>query len=363
MAGSAIGFGLAALAKGIGGGMVASEEERQRLALEQMRQQAQADRSTDANATRLAIAEMRGQLAGGGGGKKGLSLAEIEALASDPERAKRLMALGGMTGEDAADAVAIQGGNTPGGDVELSPSRFVDPSKYGDNAGVETTVKQSKYTSGQASELARRGAQSLRRALGLMDVGAADDIAKAENTEQNTSMVSRYAAGNDRAGDAALIGQGKDPAIGEARQTAADAAMKKASGGGGAAGAAGRVRVQSTRVDSAGNIIAIMSDGTTKTLGQGKEYQAIIQAEKKALSKTIEGSSLSDKQLEAKAVENIMSRSRTSSAEPAAPAASKPASAAGSGAPPASLLKEGVQTKFKNGQVWTLRNGQPVRVS
>jgi hypothetical protein len=31
-------------------------------------------------------------------------------------------------------------------------------------------------------------------------------------------------------------------------------------------------------------------------------------------------------------------------------------------APPVSLLKEGVRTKFKNGQVWTLRGGKPIRV-
>ena len=31
-------------------------------------------------------------------------------------------------------------------------------------------------------------------------------------------------------------------------------------------------------------------------------------------------------------------------------------------APPASLLKEGVNTKFANGQVWSLRSGQPVQV-
>lgn len=30
--------------------------------------------------------------------------------------------------------------------------------------------------------------------------------------------------------------------------------------------------------------------------------------------------------------------------------------------PPASALKEGVRTKFANGQVWTLRNGQPMQV-
>jgi hypothetical protein len=31
-------------------------------------------------------------------------------------------------------------------------------------------------------------------------------------------------------------------------------------------------------------------------------------------------------------------------------------------APPASLLKEGVNTKFANGQIWSLRGGQPVQV-
>ena len=30
--------------------------------------------------------------------------------------------------------------------------------------------------------------------------------------------------------------------------------------------------------------------------------------------------------------------------------------------PPVSLLKEGVNTTFANGQVWTLQNGQPVQV-
>jgi hypothetical protein len=39
-----------------------------------------------------------------------------------------------------------------------------------------------------------------------------------------------------------------------------------------------------------------------------------------------------------------------------------PASANNVQAPPASLLKEGVNTKFANGQVWSLRSGQPVQV-
>lgn len=46
----------------------------------------------------------------------------------------------------------------------------------------------------------------------------------------------------------------------------------------------------------------------------------------------------------------------------AAPAAAAPAPAAQAGSPPASALQEGQATTFGNGQVWTLRNGQPVRV-
>jgi hypothetical protein len=42
-------------------------------------------------------------------------------------------------------------------------------------------------------------------------------------------------------------------------------------------------------------------------------------------------------------------------------APTKPA-AAPTSSPPVSLLKEGVETKFKNGQTWTLKNGKPVQV-
>lgn len=45
-----------------------------------------------------------------------------------------------------------------------------------------------------------------------------------------------------------------------------------------------------------------------------------------------------------------------------APAAPAPA-AAPSATPPVSALKEGVATKFKNGQTWTLKNGKPTQVS
>jgi hypothetical protein len=42
--------------------------------------------------------------------------------------------------------------------------------------------------------------------------------------------------------------------------------------------------------------------------------------------------------------------------------AGKPAAATSSDTPPVSLLKEGNDTEFKNGQVWTLRGGKPLRI-
>jgi hypothetical protein len=44
------------------------------------------------------------------------------------------------------------------------------------------------------------------------------------------------------------------------------------------------------------------------------------------------------------------------------PQAAAPAQAAASTTPPVNLLKEGVATKFGNGQTWTLKNGKPERV-
>lgn len=46
----------------------------------------------------------------------------------------------------------------------------------------------------------------------------------------------------------------------------------------------------------------------------------------------------------------------------ATPAAPAPATTPKVSAPPASVLKEGVATKFKNGQTWTLRKGQPIQL-
>ena len=52
-------------------------------------------------------------------------------------------------------------------------------------------------------------------------------------------------------------------------------------------------------------------------------------------------------------------KDRTGAADAAPAAAPAPAP---SSTPPVNLLKEGVNTRFKNGQVWTLKNGKPVKV-
>jgi hypothetical protein len=70
------------------------------------------------------------------------------------------------------------------------------------------------------------------------------------------------------------------------------------------------------------------------------------------------------RRLQARAEEidkELQRRQSGGTAAPAAPAAPGAPSAT-TAAPPVTLLKEGVRTKFKNGQVWTLKNGKPERV-
>ena len=48
---------------------------------------------------------------------------------------------------------------------------------------------------------------------------------------------------------------------------------------------------------------------------------------------------------------------------PTRKAGTKASPSGSAGGPPASMLKEGVHTTFKNGQTWTLQNGQPTQVN
>lgn len=80
------------------------------------------------------------------------------------------------------------------------------------------------------------------------------------------------------------------------------------------------------------------------------------------------GPSATDAEIDAEIARRIARRPELSggkapaAAPAAAPAPAPAAPAAAQSSPPLAALKEGVNTKFKNGQTWTLRGGQAVRV-
>lgn len=123
------------------------------------------------------------------------------------------------------------------------------------------------------------------------------------------------------------------------------------------------VYVKSTYINNQGQRVAVMSDGSEKTLGStldvnSKIASLIARREKDDLE-------FKDEPEEKKkawaygrlAIESPTARAPAPSAAPAAPGASAtlPQSAL-------AQLKENEVTKFANGQEWTLQNGQPKRV-
>jgi hypothetical protein len=85
------------------------------------------------------------------------------------------------------------------------PDRLDDMTASGQGQQIQTP----RYTPGDGGRLMQEARIAFRRAVGLTNPAAADDIAKAENTEQVGVLVGQYAQGDTQAGRAALIGQGK----------------------------------------------------------------------------------------------------------------------------------------------------------
>jgi hypothetical protein len=296
------------------------------------------------------------QQGGGRGGSAELTTPQMLQL-SDDQLAQSLVA-NGMTPDRAQDAVQMIRLRQPQQGVLLQANRFDNPDRQ-DDAGPDQTVQAAKYQPGQAQQLVEDARIAFRRAMAAPS--HADDVAKAEDTENKVGLVNKYAGGDDRAGDAAMIEQGKDPYAADAKvdaaQVRADATVKAAQlrAAQRLAGGDGNVKVRSTFVDGDGNRVAVMSDGSQKTLGTDASFQKLVQTEKKNLSKTIENVGKTDDQLEDRARNNVKNRGNAAAAPAPAPAPQS--------APPANVLKEGVNTTFKNGQTWTLRGGRAVRVS
>ena len=128
--------------------------------------------------------------------------------------------------------------------------------------------------------------------------------------------------------------------------------------------------------DQALQDIAAEREGRETESGYSRE----VGMEKQRIAATPQGMSISDADLEALARQNVGNRGMhapksavpvpapaaapgtTNSAPPTAPA-TQPAAQPTAATPPVSALKEGVNTTFKNGQTWTLKDGAPVRVS
>jgi len=327
-AGAADGFGRGI--SDIGAQMMTSarQEEQNRLVTER---QMQLERMREDSREELLQQRLQAQGALAGARGQGQGMSAAQALDMPDDKLAGVLVSQGMTPEQAQDAVQMMRLKAPQQDMPLQPNRFGSADRIADaqadaDANGMPTAKVAKYNQGQAANLLEQSRVSLRRALALS--GQTDDVAKAEAGERTGKLVDKFAQGDDRAGDAALMSQGKDPfAAGERADATVKAAeiRAKASTAKAAAGGAGGNNVQSTFVNDKGERVAVMRDKSTVVLGKDGSYQKLIQAEKARLAKTMDNIGASDADLESKAIDNIVSRS-TPKAD-AAPAP-KPANAA-----------------------------------
>lgn len=146
---------------------------------------------------------------------------------------------------------------------------------------------------------------------------------------------------------------------GQAKSRAADALQRERD-----AGAGKDNRTDPNRRRSGNGSVGDLDD---KTLQQALETQRKVVSD---LNKDFSKGAKERRATELARLEQLQSEQdrrlglRTGSPAPARAPAPAPAAPGGaSGAPPVNLLKEGVNTRFKNGQVWTLRAGRPARVS
>jgi len=355
-----------------------ADEERRRAAADEERQN-RIDQRVAMREDLLRDRQGTGGTSRRGGGAPAMGALEI---ASDPEKLARLS---GMSREEADDYVAMQGGKQPtDGSVTMSPGRFSNPDRM-DEAGATHDQAIPKYTPGSAAALRDKAIAGLYQAMKLADPSHADDLSKSQGTDQVTKNVADYRAGDNRAGDAAMIGQGK-PAYNE------DGSVSTGAVGKGTVAEAKRTRDMAAAGNSSASAgehkaktgaITDERDGKTSI----KAQTAALESERKALAgsradvKAQEGAlkgqfgdevdaqrkTLAARRVQLDARDDALAKSigeLRSRAVVADDGKGKGAlSSAGGGAPPANLLKEGTQTRFKNGQVWTLRGGKPVRVN
>ncbi len=227
-------------------------------AMEARRQQNLADIAAARDQSREDIAALRAGRAGsgsrsssGGGGTGGG--ASLRELIDDPE----VMAfVAAKDREKVDDARAMAKGQKLTREVE-GAQPMDEEGNVMEGPGAPKTV--DKYEPGTAQKVREEGRDALWEAMKLSRPGQADDLSKAQRTDQGTKLAADYAKGDDRAGEAALINDSK-PAFDDgssnatgkvtsgsladarAKERLADAgadkalAAKRAAGGGGGKG-------------------------------------------------------------------------------------------------------------------------------
>lgn len=186
-------YAAAGFAEGVGRGLANAGtlefQAQQQAARDELRQQ-----------DRLELLAARLATQAQGGKSRGPSVLDLAALPDDQLR--RVYAMGGLDPAGAQAAVAnARGQPMP---TQAAPTAYANPDRQ-EAANV-------KYTEGKSEQLAKEAFQALRRAMGLGQPQAADDIAKAENTERTGGLVDRYVGSGGRdvtAGEGVLLSQGK----------------------------------------------------------------------------------------------------------------------------------------------------------
>lgn len=200
----------AGIADGIGRGMTGygvnlmqqAEAKAQRDQQLQDRLRLEEERQKD----RLELSAARG--AGGAGKDPIARLQELGEMMLSGKATGALMA-GGMAPTEARDASSLASGSMPMQEVGLSsPDRRPDRIDDLEESG-QTTAKAPKYTPGSAAQLMASASQALRRAMGIVNPEAADNVAKAETEEWRAGALKRYEQGDVASGRAALAASGE----------------------------------------------------------------------------------------------------------------------------------------------------------
>lgn len=177
------------------------ERQLNSMELEQLRQR-----------DRMELQQDRLGARGGSGGKPTAvqQLSELGDLLLSGKATGPLMA-GGMEPGRAADTASMAGGRAPMVDTPMPADRFTNPDRQDEAAAQPGMARTPKYTTGQAGEMMKEAYLTLRKAMGIVNPEASDNIAKAEQTEAVTEMGKKYVAGDVKQGAGALVLQGKKP--------------------------------------------------------------------------------------------------------------------------------------------------------